>query len=93
MDTLESLPSSSDKKAEGDKTSKKKKAELAAKRRARVMAQMSAMQKNFIQENAELFENVSTELVSSGSEMDIRLGMVWLFSPDVLIYLSIISFI
>ncbi|XP_013420461.1 E3 ubiquitin-protein ligase UBR2 isoform X2 [Lingula anatina] len=49
----------------------KKRKEIAAKRRARIMAQMSAMQKNFIQENAELFESTSTELKAAVSDMDI----------------------
>ncbi|XP_078001009.1 E3 ubiquitin-protein ligase UBR2-like [Glandiceps talaboti] len=44
---------------------KKRKAELAKQRRARIMAQMSAMQRNFIKENAELFEETSTELDSA----------------------------
>lgn len=51
---------------------KKRKAELAAKRRARIMAQMSQMQKNFIQENAELFESTNTELASGSAPMDTR---------------------
>ncbi|KAL5008356.1 hypothetical protein ScPMuIL_013937 [Solemya velum] len=67
MDTLEKLSSTSDKKLEEDK---KRKAELAAKRRAKIMAQMSAMQKNFIKENAELFEHTSTELPTVGTDMD-----------------------
>nr|XP_006815804.1 PREDICTED: E3 ubiquitin-protein ligase UBR2-like [Saccoglossus kowalevskii] len=51
---------------------KKRKAELAQQRRARIMAQMSAMQKNFIKVNAELFQETSTELdfESGGSSMD-----------------------
>lgn len=69
MDTLEQLSSKSDKKMEEDK---KRKAELAAKRRAKIMAQMSAMQKNFIKDNAELFEHTSTELSAIGTEMDTR---------------------
>ena len=50
---------------------KKRKAEIAAKRRARIMAQMSEMQKNFIKENAELFESTNTELQTAGCSMDV----------------------
>lgn len=39
-----------------------KRAQAAAKRRAKVMAHMAKMQKDFIAENAELFENTSTEV-------------------------------
>ncbi|XP_070569458.1 E3 ubiquitin-protein ligase UBR2-like isoform X2 [Ptychodera flava] len=51
---------------------KKRKSELAKQRRARIMAQMSAMQRNFIKENAELFEATETELDSdvSATAMD-----------------------
>uniref|UniRef100_A0A646QGC2 E3 ubiquitin-protein ligase n=1 Tax=Hemiscolopendra marginata TaxID=943146 RepID=A0A646QGC2_9MYRI len=50
---------------------KKRRAELAAARRSRIMAQMSAMQKNFIKEYAELFEKTKTESRSYGSAMDL----------------------
>jgi len=39
---------------------KRKKVELAAKRRERIMAQMARMQRNFIRENKELFETTSS---------------------------------
>ena len=41
---------------------RKKRSQAASKRRAKVMAQMAKMQKDFIAENAELFENTSTEV-------------------------------
>ncbi|XP_052273758.1 E3 ubiquitin-protein ligase UBR2-like isoform X2 [Dreissena polymorpha] len=51
---------------------RRKKQVAAEKRRMKIMAQMSAMQKNFIKENSELFENTSTELFPRiGSDMDI----------------------
>lgn len=53
-------------------TERKRKAEIAAKRRARLMAQMSKMQRNFIAGNVELFESSSSSLRSAGSEMDLR---------------------
>jgi hypothetical protein len=43
-------------------TQGKKQAQAAAKRRAKIMAQMAKLQKDFIAENAELFENTSTEV-------------------------------
>ena len=51
---------------------KKRKADIAAKRRARIMAQMSKMQRNFIKENADLFESTSADLKPAGSDMDLR---------------------
>ncbi|KAL3874810.1 hypothetical protein ACJMK2_037773 [Sinanodonta woodiana] len=67
--SLDQLSSDSDVKMEVEK---KKKAEKAAKRRAKLMAQMSTMQKNFIRENSELFENTSTELIPrTDSDMDL----------------------
>ena len=50
---------------------RKKKAEMAAKRRARLMNQMNRMQRDFIKENSELFENTSTDIVSTGTAMDV----------------------
>lgn len=50
---------------------KKKKTEQAEKRRNRIMAQMVKMQREFMQENAALFDTVSSELSMSGSEMDV----------------------
>ena len=69
MDTLALVTDSANEKAAEER---KKKSQLAAQRRARIMAQMSAMQKNFIRENAKLFEDTSTELERVGSDMDIR---------------------
>ncbi|KAG5890458.1 hypothetical protein JTB14_031270 [Gonioctena quinquepunctata] len=42
-------------------TEKERRAKLAAERRAKVMAQMQAMQNNFITKNASLFEDAATE--------------------------------
>lgn len=50
---------------------KKRRAEIAAARRSRIMAQMSAMQKNFIREHADLFEKTKTESSTYGSSMDL----------------------
>ncbi|XP_048259504.1 E3 ubiquitin-protein ligase UBR2-like isoform X2 [Haliotis rufescens] len=66
--TLGNITSGRDHKTEAEK---KRKAERAAKRRARVMAQMSKMQRNFIAENSDLFENTSTDLKAATSDMDL----------------------
>ena len=67
MDTAEAGPSKdlleSDRKLQEER---KKKAELATKRRLRVMAQMSKMQRDFIKENADLFESADVEMTPSG---------------------------
>ncbi|XP_060067571.1 E3 ubiquitin-protein ligase UBR2-like isoform X1 [Ylistrum balloti] len=68
MDTLDQLSSSTNRNH--DET-KKLKAKMAAKRRAKIMAQMSTMQKNFIKENAELFQSADSELSRTSSDMDI----------------------
>ncbi|XP_074663047.1 E3 ubiquitin-protein ligase UBR2-like [Tubulanus polymorphus] len=68
MDHLHTTGVVKDEKLEKEK---KKKAEMAAKRRNRIMAQMSMMQRNFIMENAELFESTSSELQPASSDMDI----------------------
>jgi len=48
---------------------KRKKVELAAKRRERIMAQMARMQRNFIRENKELFETTSSsDTLAAGDE-------------------------
>ena len=59
--------------AADDRTSRerRKKADLAAKRRAKVMAQMSRMQRVFIEENSDLFERTSTDLQRVASDMDV----------------------
>jgi len=43
---------------------KRKKMELAAKRRERIMAQMARMQRNFIRENKELFETTPSDMLA-----------------------------
>ncbi|KAI0239314.1 E3 ubiquitin-protein ligase UBR2 [Lamellibrachia satsuma] len=68
VEMLPVMPSVSDEKLEKER---KRKAELAAKRRLRIMAQISKMQKEFIRENSELFESTSCELKLAGSDMDI----------------------
>ncbi|CAL1294338.1 unnamed protein product [Larinioides sclopetarius] len=51
---------------------RKRKTEMAAARRTRIMAQMSAMQKNFIKEHADMFKETLIEDSNlSKSEMDI----------------------
>ena len=84
-------PFSSEQAAEKEK---KRKAEMATKRRDQVMARMKKMQKNFIQENLPLFEETTTDLPSSGNHPNLAdvihvskstdvdqpmlLGLVWL---------------
>ncbi|KAL3265904.1 hypothetical protein HHI36_010094 [Cryptolaemus montrouzieri] len=59
------------------KVEKERRATLAAERRAKIMAHMAAMQKNFIKENALLYEETSSETTLAnkssyyGSAMDI----------------------
>ncbi|XP_005107156.1 E3 ubiquitin-protein ligase UBR2 isoform X1 [Aplysia californica] len=65
---------------------RKKRALAAAKRRAKVMAQMAKMQKDFIAENAELFENTSTE--SSEMPIEMEVGDLPASSDDTLIALG-----
>ena len=68
MEMLDQITAPKDNKVEIEKRKK----EVAAKRRAKIMAKMSNMQKNFIKENAELFENTSTELFPRvSSDMDL----------------------
>lgn len=56
---------------------KQRKAKLAAQKRAKIMAQMAAMQNQFMKENAKLFEEAQAELIANsntnlgGSAMDI----------------------
>ena len=70
MQTTNQISAPRDEKAEA---MRKKKAAAAEKRRLKIMAHMSKMQKSFIKQNADLFENTSTELFPrSGSEMDLR---------------------
>lgn len=58
--------------AETSKRDRKRNAELAAARKARIMAHMSAMQKNFIKEHAELFKEAELEELSMpGSQIEI----------------------
>ncbi|KAK3092305.1 hypothetical protein FSP39_001069, partial [Pinctada imbricata] len=70
METLDQISMAT--KQESEKA-KKKKARLAAKRREKIMAQISNMQKNFIKDNAELFESTDSEtnLVHASSDMDV----------------------
>ena len=71
MDTVENVSSPRDEKA---KAAREKKRLAAEKRRQKIMAQMSQMQKNFIKDNSELFENTSTELFPRiDSDMDLTL--------------------
>lgn len=51
---------------------KKRLASLAAKRRARIMAQMSSQQQSFIKENSQFFQDMTAEEGTAGSLMDIR---------------------
>ncbi|XP_054719736.1 E3 ubiquitin-protein ligase UBR2-like [Uloborus diversus] len=69
VDAIQSTSSS----CENTVQDRKRKAEMAAARRARIMAQMSAMQKSFIKEHADMFKDTLIEDSSnlSKSEMDI----------------------
>lgn len=70
METTEHMSIHKDTQADAER---KKKQAAAEKRRQKIMKKMSAMQKSFIMENAELFENTSTELFPRvGSDMDLR---------------------
>ena len=71
METLDQISSATKQENE---IAKKKKARLAAKRREKIMAQISNMQKNFIKDNAELFENTDADasLSHATSDMDVR---------------------
>jgi E3 ubiquitin-protein ligase UBR2 len=74
MDTSTSTVPSGE-KDEKIEAEKQRKADMATKRRVRIMAQMSRMQRDFIKENAELFECTSTDLAAAGSDMDISQGL------------------
>lgn len=50
-----------------DKAERKRKAEMARLRREKIMAQMSEMQKHFINENKELFQQSLEELEATAS--------------------------
>lgn len=69
ISSINNLSSTYDVKREQEK---KKKAELAAKRRQRIMSQLSAMQRSFIQDNPTLCEMATSGLTSAWSDMDLR---------------------
>uniref|UniRef100_A0A0L8GI50 E3 ubiquitin-protein ligase n=1 Tax=Octopus bimaculoides TaxID=37653 RepID=A0A0L8GI50_OCTBM len=68
ISSINNLSSTYDVKREQEK---KKKAELAAKRRQRIMSQLSAMQRSFIQDNPSLCEMATSGLTSAWSDMDL----------------------
>ena len=68
MDTASSSPTNQD--VAKLEAKKKKRADMAARRRAKIMNQMSKMQKQFIEDNSELFQSTSTE----AGETDMELG-------------------
>lgn len=72
MDTLDQVSSNTGQKS----AEKERKAKIAAKRRAKIMAQISDMQKNFIKDNAELFKNTDPDMTHASSDMDIRYKMM-----------------
>ena len=47
---------------------KRKKMELAAKRRERIMAHMARMQRDFIRENRELFDTTSSDMLTPSDD-------------------------
>lgn len=55
-----------------DKAERKRKAEMARLRREKVMAQMSEMQKHFINENKELFQQSMEELEAAAATAEHR---------------------
>jgi len=57
--------------ASKSKHDRKRNAEIAAARRERIMAQMSAMQKSFIKEHADFFKEVDSSVSGSDSLMDL----------------------
>lgn len=71
-DERQEMPSSSsssmDTSTLPEENEKERRAILAAQRRAKIMAQMTAMQKSFMKENAKLFEETNTELAAKSSE-------------------------
>lgn len=67
-------PTDQTSEAEPNKTDKEWRTKMAAQKRARIMAQMTAMQKNFMKENAKLFEEAALEaskVNDRGSNMDL----------------------
>ena len=68
---------------------RKKKADIAAKRRSKVMAQMSRMQRIFIEENAELFESTNTDLPRVASDMDVTTSVTPARTPAA--FLTVVS--
>ncbi|KAL1114922.1 hypothetical protein AAG570_007745 [Ranatra chinensis] len=59
------LSNSSSQESKTEQAGKEFRAKLAAERRAKIMAQMAAMQKNFMKDNAQLFEDAQTSLDKS----------------------------
>ncbi|KAL1110193.1 hypothetical protein AAG570_008270 [Ranatra chinensis] len=59
------LSDSSSQESKTEQAGKEFRAKLAAERRAKIMAQMAAMQKNFMKDNAQLFEDAQTSLATS----------------------------
>lgn len=60
---------------EKEKAERKRKAEMARLRREKIMAQMSEMQKNFINENKEMFQQSGEEMGVSTVEHRYRSRM------------------
>ncbi|KAB0798887.1 hypothetical protein PPYR_06767 [Photinus pyralis] len=56
------METSADSSVIPDEDEKQRKAKLAAQRRAKIMAQMAAMQNQFMKENAKLFEETQSEI-------------------------------
>ena len=64
-----SLANAGDSKTEDQK---RHKANMAAKKRARLMEKMCKMQRDFIKENAALFENATPDLAMDSNEDLVR---------------------
>ncbi|XP_017779265.1 PREDICTED: E3 ubiquitin-protein ligase UBR2 isoform X2 [Nicrophorus vespilloides] len=56
-----------------DDEEKERRAKKAAERRARIMAQMTAMQNNFIKENAQMFEEATSEMNRTETTSSIKM--------------------
>lgn len=53
-----------------EKTEQKKKADIAAKRRRRILEQMNKRQKEFIQSNIDLFQKTKSDSLDESMETD-----------------------
>lgn len=77
-----------------DKAERKRKAEMARLRREKIMAQMSEMQKHFINENKELFQQSLEELeASTSAAAETRYTGIHLLYTCIHLYILVYIFI